>query len=371
MRALIALITIFTSYTLYAESIELIVKTPFLTSPGDTIYITGNTSTLCHWKVDCLALTHLERNIWKADFDIPNGANVEFKITRGNWESEAADQHGNKLSNMIISSNKQIQKIIVTIPSWKDLAPFGSKNVYLIKSFPAPEIKSKKNIFISLPESYRTNSKIHYPVIYAHDGQNLFSGSTAAFGNEWGLDEVLSFLNENNMAQEAIVVGISSDANRTDEYHYYRKGKDYARFIVETLKPFIDNNFRTRTGRESTFMLGSSMGALISVTMLWQYPNIFSKVAAISFPAFAYDNYMFKFLDEFGAPPSDVMLYLDHGGQGQDAQYAVPVGEWIAKAKQLGLPEENIHYQVFPFDDHNEIDWCSRVHIPIKLLLER
>src|SRR6478752_6825672 len=138
-------------------------------------------------------------------------------------------------------------------------------NVFVMnEAFYIPQLNRVRRIWIYIPQGYNDCDK-RYPVIYMHDGKNLFDESTA-MGQEWQIDETL-----NGMLAETIIVGIDNSEHRMNEYNFIHheeygpgEGKQYMEFIVHTLKPFIDKNLRTMPQREYTHLAGSSMGGLIS-----------------------------------------------------------------------------------------------------------
>jgi len=160
-------------------------------------------------------------------------------------------------------------------------------NVYIIdKAFYMPQLQRSRRIWLYLPLEYQS-TKQYYPVLYMQDGQNLFE-DWSAFSEEWGVDETL-----NSLQGKCIVVGIDNGGEkRLNEYtmHDHEKygkgeGAAYLSFLVETLKPFIDETYRTLPGREHTYIAGSSLGALISFYACLYYPEVFS-AAGIFSPAF-------------------------------------------------------------------------------------
>ncbi len=156
-------------------------------------------------------------------------------------------------------------------------------NVSLIHdAFYMPQLGRTRRIWMYTPEGYE-QSDTGYPVIYMHDGQNLFDESTA-FDKEWEIDETLQ-----SLSTQCIVIGIESDEHRMIEYNYYDnekhgagEGKAYLDFIVQNLKPYIDERYKTLPDRDNTFMAGSSMGGLISLFGGLHYPEVFSKAGIFS-----------------------------------------------------------------------------------------
>ncbi len=206
-------------------------------------------------------------------FAIPKG-NHEFKITKGSWEKVESGNEGFPTENRIveISSDTTIE---ISIQHWADhfakkpKISTANKQVKIIGSnFFIPQLNRYRRIWIYLPVSYATSGK-KYPVLYMHDGQNVFDDSTS-FSGEWGVDETLDTLEIKT--KEVIVVAIDNGGDkRMNEYSPYdmdRFGKGegdlYVDFLVNTLMPYINRNYRTKKYGRNTFVAGSSMGGLIS-----------------------------------------------------------------------------------------------------------
>jgi len=164
----------------------------------------------------------------------------------------------------------------------------ASGNVIIIDTaFAIPQLQRSRKIWVYLPAGYSTSKK-KYPVLYMHDGQNVFDNATS-YAGEWGVDEFLDSVK----LKESIVVAIDNGLNkRMNEYNPYdseRFGKGegglYVDFLVKTLKPYIDKKYRTKKCRKSRFIAGSSMGGLISLYAVLKYPRVFGGAGIFS-PAF-------------------------------------------------------------------------------------
>ena len=238
------------------------------------------------------------------DADLPLGT-YEYKITRGSWQTVEAGSGGKPLSNRTLDL-KNDTTISLDVVQWQDnfktaaRKHTASENVMVIDTaFSVPQLGRTRRIWVYLPPDYKTTSK-KYPVIYMHDGQNLFDAFTSGYG-EWGVDEVMDSLFLQR-APMAIIVGVDhGGSERLTEYNPWSnerfgkgRGDDYADFLAQTLKPYIDQKFRTLAAAKSTAVAGSSMGGLISMYTAAKYPAIFGKAGVFS-PSFwiAPDIYSF------------------------------------------------------------------------------
>jgi enterochelin esterase-like enzyme len=273
-------------------------------------------------------------------------------------------------------------------------------------------LKSKyadpRRVVVWLPPGYSARGPKH-AVLYMHDGQNLFDKATAGYGMEWEIDEHLSKLIAHNKVRPTIVVGIWNTPKRLQEYvpskafnglpaEYRDKvralyGGDplsdgYLKFIVRELRPMIDHKFNVRTDRSNTAIMGSSMGSLISLYAIDEYPRIFGAAGMMSthWPLFikpdgqsvsqeeyevvssAFERYLKRALPD----PRTHRLYFDYGSETLDAiykQYQDRVDKVVAKrGYRQGV---NWLTKSFPGQKHNEISWASRVDIPLEFLLAR
>jgi predicted alpha/beta superfamily hydrolase len=176
-----------------------------------------------------------------------------------------------------------------------------------------------------LPPSYAQSSR-RYPVLYLHDGQNLFSwaGTNICFGwGNWELDKTSDRLCRSGKMQEIILVAIDNSAARYAEYCGRHRASEsntntdfekYSAFLVQELKPRIDADYRTRPGPESTGTLGSSMGGLCSIILAWDHPEVFGRAASLS-GAFQVEqtNFLSSVLRPYSGKPKQTRLYLDSG----------------------------------------------------------
>ncbi|MFN0214341.1 MAG: alpha/beta hydrolase-fold protein [Saprospiraceae bacterium] len=266
---------------------------PFNTPPNANIHVAG---TFNNWNPGDATKILTPNGTGQYTITLfPPVGTVEFKFTRGNWTTVEGNASGGQLPNRITSYNGQPKTLNLTILTWEDLAGgntgTAAPNVVILdNAFYIPQLNRNRRIWLYLPPDYQSTAK-KYPVLYMHDGQNLFDNNAAAFG-EWKVDESLNDLHaQGNWG--CIVVGIDHGGQyRLDEYSPWinpqyggGQGDEYIEFIINTLKPFIDANYRTLPGRMSTGIAGSSMGGLVSMYAFSERQDIFAKAGIFS-PAF-------------------------------------------------------------------------------------
>lgn len=246
-------------------------------------------------------------------------------------------------------------------------------NVYVSEqAFMIPGLNRERHIRVYLPLNYK-ESKQAYPVLYMHDGQNLFDDSTS-FSGEWGVDESLNEL-DSALNFNMIVVGIdNSSDNRMNEYSAWQnrafgeaEGKEYVEFIVKNIKPYIDSAYRTLPARENTAIMGSSMGGLITHYAIYEYPEVFG-MAGIFSPSYwfadaAYDYTLAKPIRK------DARLYFTVGKKEGDMMVhgSELMYEYIVKS---GHPKQQINLIIDENGEHNEAFWRQQFTPAIKWLFK-
>lgn len=273
----------------------------------------------------------------------------------------------------------------------------------LIKNFPSNHI-TPRNVFIWLPDDY--NKKTKYNVLYMHDGQMLFDSTKTWNKQEWGVDEVMFRLLDENKIKPSIVVGIWNTENRHAEYfpqkafemlpieeqeRIYQIQRDeetklfktevvsdnYLQFVVKEVKPFIDNHFSTNPNKESTFIAGSSMGGLISLYALCEYPDVFSGAACMSthWPGIMpskinpVPSVFYKYVEENLPAPDTHKLYFDYGTETLDAYYEPYQKVVDSILQQKGYTTNQWQTLKFPGHKHDERSWHKRLDKPLVFLL--
>ncbi|MFA7418731.1 MAG: alpha/beta hydrolase-fold protein [Melioribacteraceae bacterium] len=334
------------------------------------IYVAGNLKVLGSWQPNKILLNKGSKDIWSITFSVDKESRLEYKFTKGSWATEALGSDSSVPQNTVVIAKKDTT-VLATIFNWRDNFNFKvagqvTGKVFYHKGFVIDGLKPR-DIFVWLPPSYDEQKEKRYPVFYMHDGQNLIDPRTSSMFIDWQIDEAADSLIRIGEVEPFIIIGINNTDDRGTEYNNTGLGKLYERLVVEIIKPFIDQNYRTLPDAKNTAVGGSSMGGLISMLFAWDYPNVFSKAACFS-PAFKFTNYNYvTIVAEDNSPKKDLKLYIDNGGVGLEMILLPGVDDMIKVLKEKGY-EEGKDLQVFidPKAEHNEAAWAKRIWRPIK-----
>lgn len=248
-----------------------------------------------------------------------------------------------------------------------------------------------------LPDSYTPAKR--YAVLYVHDGQALFDGTTSMSKKGWHLDRAMAALQREGKIRDTLIVGIwNTNEARHAEYFPQKvvphiaepvrtqfvtlalqgqpRADNYLKFLVEELKPLIDQRFSTRTDRDNTFIMGSSMGGIISLYGISEYPQVFGAAAALSthwIGAFesnaAIPLATFTYFRDHLPTPESHRIYMDRGTTELDAHYPMHQDFANVLMREKGYTEANFQSLVFEGAGHNEADWAQRLDKPLRFLL--
>lgn len=267
------------------------------------------------------------------------------------------------------------------------------------KNFPSQYV-TPRDVWVWLPHRYEKGEK--YDVLYMHDGQMLFDSTTTWNHQEWQVDENMSRLIKEGKTRPCIVVAIANiPETRYGDYFprktldYLPAGKavspdikfnadNYLHFIVAELKPYIDSHYSTRKGRNHTFIMGSSMGGLISLYALCEYPAVFGGAACLSthvpmvlsstLPNREADEWAAAFrsyLNDHLPAAKGHLLYMDRGDSTLDRYYPPYQTAIDSVVRSRGWNEKHFVTRIFPGHSHAENDWARRLSYPLKFLLKR
>jgi glycosidase/predicted alpha/beta superfamily hydrolase len=260
-----------------------------------------------------------------------------------------------------------------------------------IERFESRHVDARR-VDVWLPPSYARDPSRRYPVLYMHDGQNLFDPALSYIGVDWGLDEAVTRLAAEGRVREAIVVGIWNTPKRFAEYMpakavtesgvpddwpdmaWIRRQEivsdGYLRFLVQELKPRIDASYRTLPGRDDTAIMGSSMGALISLYALAEHPDVFGGAGCVSIHWPVADGIVADYLARHLPARDGHRLYFDYGTATLDAAYAPYQRRVDAMLRAAGWREGK---DFRTYEDagaaHDERAWRARLAVPLEFLL--
>ena len=289
----------------------------------------------------------------------------EYKITRGGWDKAECKKGGGFVANhlLVVPGEATVE---LNIEEWADRFPSkprvstANKNVHIIDTaFVIPQLKRVRRIWVYLPDDY-AGSKNRYPVLYMHDGQNVFDDATS-FSGEWGVDECID-----SMKKKCIIVAVDNGGmKRINEYCPYDmerfgkgEGDQYIDFLAKTLKPYIDKGYRTLKGKENTFIAGSSMGGIISMYAMLKYPDVFGGAGVFS-PAFWVGPKIFDDIKAKGKQVNSKIYFYAGGQEGEammpDMQRAYDLMKRVSKSKMTTVVREG--------GRHNEARW--RIEFPL------
>ncbi|QBN18356.1 alpha/beta hydrolase [Flavobacterium nackdongense] len=262
-----------------------------------------------------------------------------------------------------------------------------------------------RTIDVWLPEGFSENEK--YAVLYMQDGQMLFDAKSTWNKQAWEIDEVAATLLTQGKIQKFIVVGIWNNGQKRHSEYFPQKpyqtlnstqqtnisnillkrGKinsefipasdNYLKFVTAELKPFIDSNFPTQKDAKHTFIAGSSMGALISLYAICEYPTVFGGAACLSTHwTGIYQNEdnpipdtFFSYLKNKLPDSKNHKIYFDYGDQTLDSLYQPSQQKVDAIMKSKGYTSKNWETRFFPGENHSELAWAKRMQFPLLFLL--
>jgi predicted alpha/beta superfamily hydrolase len=242
---------------------------------------------------------------------------------------------------------------------------------HLIKHdrFPSRFLRNKRDLIVYLPPGYDQQPQRHFPVLYLHDGQNLFDGSTSFIpGMDWHVGQTADQCIQDGRVEPLIIVGIyNAGKQRLGEYTPTRAPKlgggranRYAKFLLEEVKPFVSSQYRSKQDTENTGIGGSSLGGLVSLYLGLRQPEIFGKIAALSPSVWWNERVILRFASTAPVQPLP-RIWLDIGTR-EGPRIVDDVERFrdvlIGKGWQQ---ERNLHYQRVEGAEHNEAAWAARV----------
>lgn len=361
MRTILLFLVLMVSGNLVAQFSARFVVTSIATRGNEDIYLTG---TFNNWKPQDPQYKLKPFSGGRKSIVLINLAagTYAFKFSRGENKIESTAD-GRDIPDRILEVNGDVSNEY-TIAGFKDDYPekpkpyTASPQVRIMDTaFAMPQLNKKRRIWVYLPKNYQTTGK-NYPVLYMHDGQNLFNEKTA-YAGEWGIDECLDSLQE-KLQKECIIVGIDNGLDkRINEYNPYDHfqygkglGNEYVDFLALTLKPYIDSKYRTRKGRDYTYLAGSSMGGLISWYAQLKHPTVFGGAGVFS-PSFWISPQIAVDAEKWDE--MEMLRYYFYTGGKEDATSVTDMQKIAAILQKK--KQSQIRTVVNPIGQHSEKYW--------------
>ena len=286
----------------------------------------------------------------------------EYKYVKGGWEAEELGHDGHPPVNRRMEVPRG--KVSDVVPHWKRHSGAYDPQFYpdiqiVAKRFNVPQLRRRRRISVLLPWNYGQSER-HYPVLYLQDGQNLFEDS-APFGT-WGVDKRLAALAQQGKGDFIVVAIDHGGKERIKEFLPYNSprwgeglGRDYARFLAETLKPYIDKNYRTLPERQHTGIGGSSMGGLISIYAGLMFPQVYSRFMIFS-PSLWASPKIYSEPMHFAAFDSPTRLYL-YGGTREGSGMVENLKNFKSAVERSGHGRALVKLSTDPQGKHTEGRW--------------
>lgn len=358
------------------QNVTIEVSIPEETPDESDIYIVGAGDHFGNWQ-HIVKMERKENNVFFKEFQLKKGTELEYKYSLGDWQRVEKDKNFLEVQNRTFTITDDVI-ISDTIENWAGFSILESTltgNIKIIEDFYSPQLDNKRTIIIYFPPDYEENIKERYPVLYMHDGNNIFDAKTSFAQVEWQVDENAEELINSGKTKNFIVVGIYNNSERMSEYTPFKdenyeqggKGNIYLSFIIETVKPYIDSNFRTLPQRENTGIAGSSLGGLISLYAITKYNDIFSFAGVIS-PSIWWGNR--KILDIVKDTKFDnkVNIWVDMGTkEGRSFDEKLQLSDSIINCRDLSeilKQKENVTFKYKEYEgaDHSERAWSERIN---------
>lgn len=254
-------------------------------------------------------------------------------------------------------------------------------NIQPHSAFPSKILGNRRDVLVYLPKEYRRSRTRRYPVLYLHDGQNVFDAATSFAGVEWGADDTAERLTTAKLIEPIIIVAVANTGE--DRIHEYAptaarvdprkqmksKGslRSYGRFLIEELKPFIDRKYRTRREAEFTGLGGSSLGGLATLVLGLWFPNYFTRLAVMSPSVWWDDCAIYKIVeavDETVKPP--LKIWLDTGTREEGWERARELRDRLVD-KGWRLHDDLVYLEA-DGSDHSEGAWAARMDPMLRFL---
>ena len=339
------------------------------------VYITGDQPEFGFWNPRFCAMEGEGNMPRSTRLNVAAGDRVEFKFTLGSWETEALSDVGTVPENYVVTVGDTDLTFEVDIESFRDGAENAAVQsaevlgtLIFKRDVPSEHLGRPRDVAVWTPPGYEDSSE-RYPVLYMHDGQNLFVPSMSFTGIDWGVDESIVRLVERGEIPSMIVVGpFNSGATRLREYAPEQDAALYAKFLIEELKPMIDAEYRTLPDRNHTAVMGSSMGGIVSLYIAYHHHDVFGMAGCLSTTVRPPDRSLYTRAWRRDSPLHKVRLWVDYDAPrptDEEGGYRRQADEFL---KQWDWPQgKNFVIKGFA-EEHNEAAWRARLDEVMRFL---
>lgn len=294
---------------------------------------------------------------------------INYKILCGkSWDNVEMAADGQDISDRTASTANPT--VNITVEKWKSTDVIPMSYTYIDEALDfEPYLSGSRNIWVYLPKDYTTNTGKSYPVLYMHDGQNVFEQGD--FGT-WEAHKAFEALQDKGK-EVGIVVAINNGAGRMSEYTPFpntsnapiAKGDEYLQAIINVIMPYINANYRTLTGPENTGIAGSSLGGLISYYAGLKHPDVFGRIGAMS-PSFWYckndlSDYVNNWTADANTAKARIYFICGDSEGSNPSSMITDMQEFYDKTKSKGFLENNLKHEVVVGGAHNEASWAAQI----------
>jgi predicted alpha/beta superfamily hydrolase len=362
-----------------------VVEVPAGTPADAPVWISGDLPALGSWSGAGVRLERSGDGRYVARLALEPGAAFEFKVTRGSWDTVEKDARGGELPNRRARAGER-DTLRVTVAAWRDPAAGEEARrstltgeVRRHPAFPSRFVRPR-DVLVWLPPGYGADPGRRYPVLYFHDGNNVLDAATSFKGLEWGADETAQRLVLAGALRPCLLVAVSNTPDRMAEYtpvpdprHGGGEAARYERFLAEELKPFVDRSYRTLPGPGDNGLVGSSLGAIVSLDLALRRPDLFGLVGCLSPAAWWAERDVVRRVE--AAKRTGQRVWLDIGTD--EGTEKAGRREWLEDARALrrallgrGWREGgDLHYEEVAGAVHDEGAWAARLDRVLLFLL--
>ena len=338
---------------------------------GEPICVAGSFN---NWREHENQMKEISPGEYKIEFSIAADLKqpIEYKFLRSRWANVELDENGSVTDNRVMDDPGE--PIQAWVPRWRVNAKICDDDLVPIKKFHEmvlPRTRKKRRISVLLPYDYYQTNR-NYPVLYMMDGQNLFEEG-APFGS-WHIDKKLAVLAEKKRHEVIIVCIDHAGKKRIEEYNYIRhyqneagRGHLFIDWMIEKLKPMVDQTYRTLKDQSNTGIGGSSMGGLISLMAGITKPEVFGKLMIFSPSLWKVLDMMYDRIMYLPLVSHDQFIYIYAGGK-EASNMKGFAQDFYKQFKSIDPNNDRIHFSILPSGQHSERFWGKEFPFALKYL---